>query len=93
MATKRTVQPRKTGRKAPPPGETRRDKFVRLCESRMKKAIKAIELLGNLAAPHYHSDPKSLDAMHSALMDAIERAFTRFEARERQEGPPFTLPR
>lgn len=75
------AQAGKRGRKPPPPGETKRDKFVRLCEHRMNKAVRAIELLGNLTAPHYAWTPEDEERMHSALMDAIERTFARFEAR------------
>lgn len=75
----------KRGRKPPPPGETKRDKFVRLAEHRMEKAIRAIELLGNLTAPHYAWTPEDEERMHSALMDAIERTFARFEARAPRE--------
>ena len=82
----------KRGRKPPPSGKTKRDRFVRLCEMRTEKAIRAIELLGNLAAPHYAWTPEDLERVHVALMDAIERTFTRFEARApRGEAPSFSL--
>lgn len=86
------AQTGKRGRKPPPPGETKRDRFVRLCEHRMAKAINAIELLGNLSAPHYAWVPEDLDPMHTALMDTIERTFSRFEARApRKDTRPFKL--
>lgn len=92
MATKKKSQPVKRGRKSPPVGENKRDRFKRLCKSRMDKAVNAIDLLGNLSAPHYHWNTDDLDAMHKALMDAVERTFSRFETTKRQRGPHFKLP-
>lgn len=83
----------KRGRKPPPPNETKRDRFVRIATERTRKAIHAIELLGNLASPHYSWEPRDQEAMVNALLDAVDRTAARFEAKApRPKGlPEFTI--
>lgn len=54
--------------------ETKRDKFVRLAESRMNNALKQIELLGNLSnssAYDYTNDDveKIIKTLKNAILD------------------------
>jgi hypothetical protein len=86
-----TDKPGKRGRKTPPSGESKRDRFVRLGEKRVLKAVEAISLIGNLSAPHYDWNEDDLDKMHTALMDAIERTFARFETKTRGPAADFKL--
>lgn len=72
----------KRGRKAPPPGETARDRFVRIGNNRMARVLQSIRLLGNLASTHYAWTPEDLERMHQAIVDQVDRTFARFEAKE-----------
>jgi len=58
--------------------ETRNERFVRLANKRVPKAIKAIELVRNLSGPQYEYTREQADAIVSAIMDAavaLEDAF------------------
>lgn len=61
-------------------GETKREKFVRLAESRMNNALKQIELLSNLSNTRaYEFTKDDVDKMIKALKNAIyelEKAYS-----------------
>jgi len=52
--------------------ETKREKFERMFDSRFPKAIKAIQLLGNLASNDYDPDPERQRAMLSGIEDELD---------------------
>lgn len=67
--------------------ETRTEKFKRLGQARVGRAIKHLQLIGNLAE-YEHSDAQA-ERIMTALQDAVDGVRHRFE---RKEGlPPFTL--
>lgn len=92
--TKHTTIKKSRPRRSPPivpddiftPLETKRQKFVRLSEARMTKAIASIELLGNLATYNYDWTPEDIEAMREALKEAVERTFRRYTRHRRGEG-------
>lgn len=60
--------------------ETKRQKFIRLAESRTNNALKQIELLGNLSNPHaYEYEPEDVEKIIKTLKKSIkelEKTFT-----------------
>lgn len=59
--------------------ETRREKFLRLAEPRMKAALRSIRLLGNLASPTYQWEESDIAKMYATLQTAVEDHFARFK--------------
>ncbi len=52
--------------------ETKREKFIRLAESRMNNVLKQIELLGNLSNTRaYEYSQSDIDKMIKTLKDAL----------------------
>lgn len=73
-------------RKHPPPGETSRDKFLRLATARTQTALQTIRLIGNLANQHvYRYEDQDVALIHGALTDAVSEAISQFSRRERPE--------
>lgn len=52
--------------------ETKHQKYIRMVDARLPKAIHAIELLENLASTNYENTPEDAQA----LVDALEGAVT-----------------
>lgn len=73
-------------------GETRRDKFVRLANSRVNKAIKAIQLIGNLSnRSNYDYSQEDVDKIFSALNSEIKACRKRFDTPSRGNDDEFKL--
>jgi len=51
--------------------ETKSEKFIRLCEQRTEKAIKAIELIGNLSSSNYESTHEQRMEVVRQLQSAV----------------------
>jgi hypothetical protein len=62
------------------PSESRRDRFVRLANSRVNRALKQIELVGNLSVrSNYEFGSDDVDRIFRALSKAVREAKARFE--------------
>lgn len=59
-------------RQSVPKDETKQDKFERLAELRMQKALKILQLIGNLASPQYAYGQEHINQIVGALQDAIQ---------------------
>lgn len=59
--------------------ETKHEKFQRLRDSRLPKAIHAIELLGNLGSSGYESSLGERQAIVAALQKAVDAVAATFE--------------
>jgi tRNA(Met) C34 N-acetyltransferase TmcA len=59
--------------------ENPRERFLRIGQPRVRNALHAIRLVGNLSAPHYEVHPDDVAIMHQAVLNAVEQAFGRFE--------------
>lgn len=68
----------KRGRKPPPPGETDRDRFLRIGNARMINALKAIELMENLSRGAYEWSLADVDAMERKLIEQAQRTANEF---------------
>ena len=77
MPKPKTAIPRKP-RAHPPENETNREKFLRLAQHRMRNAIKAIRLIGNLSSSGYESTADDVVAMTDTLQSVIESSMGRF---------------
>jgi hypothetical protein len=70
--------------------ETARERFVRLANKRVVKAIKAIQLLGNLSNPTYQYDEKDVTKIFKAIQSEVDQARSKFSTREKG-GSVFSL--
>lgn len=59
-------------KKTVPKDETKRDKFKRVVEPRVKKALKAIQLIGNCAGSAYDYTEDDVSFILAALSRACE---------------------
>ena len=65
-------------------------KFRELANKRVPRALKAIELIGNLAGPGYASTDEQVQAIRDAISEAVIVAMDRFD-RTSKDGPTFQL--
>jgi hypothetical protein len=70
--------------------ETPRQRFVRLANKRVVKAIKAIQLLGNLSSPAYQYDENDVTKIFEAIQTEVGQARSKFSNREKR-GIVFSL--
>lgn len=71
----------KRSKNAVPKDETKRDKFKRIVELRVRKALKAITLVGNCASPAYEYNADDIAAIVGALQCAIEQLDTAYRSK------------
>ncbi len=66
--------------------ETKRDKFIRLAESRMNNALKQIQLLGNLSnTSAYDYTEEDVDKMIRTLRKAVNELETSFKGESKSK--------
>jgi hypothetical protein len=69
-----------------------RANFIRLANKRVSKAIKAIQLLGNLANQNsYEYDEKDVTKIFKAIQSEVDQARTKFSVREGSGSSVFSL--
>jgi len=73
--------------------ENDREKFVKLAEMRVNKALKAIQLIGNLSnRSNYDYTDSDITKIFKALNDELSTCKRRFEhSRQKQDDNRFTL--
>lgn len=73
--------------------ENDREKFVKLAEMRVNKALKAIQLIGNLSnRSNYDYTDTDISKIFKVLSDELSNCKRRFEqSRKRQDHNRFTL--
>ena len=73
--------------------ETRRERFVRIGNSRMRRVLGTLRLIGNLATPNYQYYPKDIEAMQEAIRKETEKQFAKFKKtpRTKKEDVDFDL--
>lgn len=72
--------------------ETKRDKFVRLAETRTNKILNMIELLGNLSNQSAYDYTKSdVDQIFNAIESSLKDSKRRFEKESAAKGKSFKL--
>lgn len=60
--------------------ESKADKFKRLGNKRLNKALKAIKNIGNLSGAGYERTPDQVKTIQSKLDDAVKTTMARFTA-------------
>ena len=71
-------------------GESKAEKFVRLAELRMTKALKGIENLANLSnRSSYEYTDEQVKAMFGALDAAVEKVKSAFAPKEKEAASGF----
>lgn len=72
--------------------ETKRDKFVRLAESRTNKIITMIQLLGNCSnSSAYEYSQKDVEKIFNAIENEMREAKKKFNKVDNRKGSWFTL--
>ena len=73
--------------------ENDREKFVNLAEMRVNKALKAIQLIGNLSnRSNYDYTDADISKIFKVLSDELSNCKRRFEqSRKKQDDNRFTL--
>lgn len=62
----------KTSRKKPPADETKEQKFVRVVQPRITKALRSVRLIGNCAGSGYSYTPQQVSLIVGALRRAVD---------------------
>jgi len=71
---------RKNGRvKRVLPDETKEERFVRICSSRMSRVLTAMDSLKHLSSYYYGYDQSQVDEIASALIDAVDEIIQNLE--------------
>lgn len=72
--------------------ETDREKFIRLANSRVNNALKAIQLIGNLSnRSNYEFSEKDVEKIFAALLAQVRACRERFQASGPRNRTGFTL--
>ena len=72
--------------------ETKREKFVRLAESRTNKIIDMLQLLGNCSnSSAYDYSQEDVDKIFSAIESEVKEARKKFNKIESKKSTRFTL--
>mgnify|MGYP001124820272 FL=1 len=80
------------GKTAAKENETKAEKFIRIGEHRMNKAVDAIGRLGNLAnRSSYEYTQEQVDAMFQALEGRVAEVKSRFAPKKAPEGKSFSF--
>ena len=58
--------------------ETKHDKFLRIRDARMEKAVKAISLLSNLSSSNYEFEPHEAQAIIDDMLGAVDEVRAEF---------------
>lgn len=69
--------------------ESKQEKFVRLAEARVNRALKDIALIGNLSTKQYESTPEQVGRIMSALYEAVDTTGSKYAGAD--DKPSFTL--
>jgi len=64
-----------------PKDESKRDKFKRIVQPRVRKALKTIRLIGNCSGTAYEYTPKDVAEIVAALQTEIEQLGSRYESK------------
>lgn len=69
------------GKQKPPKDETKKAKFKRVVEPRVRKALKAIRLIGNCSGSAYEYTTNDVINIAAVLQKEIEQLDTRFTSK------------
>lgn len=66
--------------------ETKRQKFERLGEARMNRALNSIRLIGNLSTYNYDWTAADVDRIRMAVIETLEDTLAKFERRDKAKS-------
>lgn len=72
-----------------PADETKAQKFVRLGKPRMVAALKAVDILGNLAGSGYEYTPEQVAKMRQTVQEKVNETFAKFSTDKKGGKPSF----
>ena len=72
-------------RKASKPAEDKHEKFVRVVTPRVKKALKAIGLIGNQSGSAYEYTQDEVHKIFGTLHETVSAVEKRYQAKGKQE--------
>lgn len=72
-------------KKAVPKDESKRDKFKRIVEPRVRKALKSIKLIGNCAGAGYEYTASDVSNIIGALNTEVGRLVKKYEGKGAQQ--------
>lgn len=84
----------KRGRHAPPPNETRRERFNRLANGRMTTTLEHIRILGNMSRGDYEwtvDDAKKMAAALTKQIALMVEEYVQAKTPTKRELVPFVL--
>jgi ACT domain-containing protein len=67
-----------------PAAESKRDRFLRIAEPRMNRALNSIRLLGNLATGNYEWTEDDISRIQQAVVDQLGITLSRFEKKKKR---------
>lgn len=70
---------------------SKEDKFKKLAEARTTKILLMLESLSKLSSAAYKSTPEQVDAMFSAIGEAVNEAYAKYQPKQKtgKEGKAF----
>ena len=72
------------------PEETPAQRFVRLANPRVNRALKAVRIVGNLSSPAYHYTPEQVSEIIAVLREAVDTTEKKF-TKQKPEPKQFSL--
>ena len=72
-------------------GESKADKFKRIGQSRVVKALEAIQRLGALSGSSYEYTDEQVENMFGALQSKLDETRDKFKKEKKKEKPTFTF--
>jgi len=67
--------------------ETRRERFIRIGNSRMRRLINTYRLIGGLATSSYQYYDKDIEVMQEAIKREHEACWAKFKKKPREKKP------
>jgi hypothetical protein len=74
-----------------PENETRNEKFIRIAGPRVNAIIDKLGILENCAGASYEYSGEQVDAMFSAIRNAVDACEAKFQPKAVQEKEKFTF--
>lgn len=74
-----------------PKDEPKNQKFARLANARVNKAVKAMVQVGNLSGANYLYTQAQVDTIRETLMASLAETMERFQPREKAKAPSFHI--
>lgn len=71
--------------------ETKEQAFSRLATARVRKALKMIDLIGNLASPQYAATTYQIDKIEEALTAQVNETMRKLRKEKKEKANAFSF--